>query len=200
MPIRRGFTLVELLVVVGIIIILMGLLVPAIGMVSQLRRKATTRHTMDQLGAAIILYFNDYAALGEAGAGTSEIIDIRRHLYDRPRGLDDATHTILKNLDGSPVHPVRSVYDDRAPKVTCYCLSLETEKHDPSGTTHRYGSYLDGWNQAIKVSVSNELKAGRVWTSSVELRSYAGTFSKPSDDVTRYLDRAKTIRWTDQPE
>jgi prepilin-type N-terminal cleavage/methylation domain-containing protein len=50
---RRAFTLMELLVVVGIILVLMGLLVPAVGMARRASQRAKTVATIGQVAAAI---------------------------------------------------------------------------------------------------------------------------------------------------
>ena len=53
---RRAFTLMELLVVVGIILVLMGLLVPAVGMARRASQRAKTVATIGQVAAAIDQY------------------------------------------------------------------------------------------------------------------------------------------------
>lgn len=56
---HRGFTLTELLVVVGIIIILMGLLIPALGAARRAARKAGTESTMTGVISAVQQFRTD---------------------------------------------------------------------------------------------------------------------------------------------
>ena len=65
-PMRRpgphppAFTLVELLVVIGIVALLVGLLLPALGKARQATRRAMCLSNLRQVGAGIHLYANDY--------------------------------------------------------------------------------------------------------------------------------------------
>lgn len=57
---RDGFTIVELLVVIGVIGILAALLIPTISSVRAAARDANTRNTLQQLASAINAYHADY--------------------------------------------------------------------------------------------------------------------------------------------
>ncbi len=60
MKTRRGFTLVELIVVIVIVLILAGLLVPALGRARAQARGTECKNNMRQIGTALMIYRDDY--------------------------------------------------------------------------------------------------------------------------------------------
>ena len=58
---RAGFTLVELLVVIGIIVILMSLLLGAVPAVKEASRKLEAKNTVNQICVAANAYYTEYA-------------------------------------------------------------------------------------------------------------------------------------------
>lgn len=61
--IRRAFTLIELLTVVGIIAILLAILLPVLGRVREAGRRTKCATQLRQIGVGLHQYFNEYKSL-----------------------------------------------------------------------------------------------------------------------------------------
>src|SRR5215203_292955 len=67
---ERGFTLVEILIVVLVIAILLSLLLPALAHLRRKGRIVATNELMQQLATALTDYMDRYPALGNPAPGT----------------------------------------------------------------------------------------------------------------------------------
>ncbi len=68
MRLKAGFTLIEILIVVAIIAVLATLLIPAVGLLRNAAKSATTDKTMQSICTALSLYLGDHGRIG-ASAG-----------------------------------------------------------------------------------------------------------------------------------
>ncbi len=67
---RKGFTLVELLVVIGIIAVLMAILLPALNAVKRTAQRVVCGSNLAGIGKAMLIYANDYGGDFPRGGGT----------------------------------------------------------------------------------------------------------------------------------
>src|SRR5262245_46909820 len=78
-PGARGFTLVEVLVVVGIIAVLIGMLMPALGRAREHARATNCLSNLRQINQAFLMFANENKGylpqIGPGGTG-SEMIDV----------------------------------------------------------------------------------------------------------------------------
>ena len=72
---NRGFTLIEVLVVVSIIAIVMALLIPAVSAVREMSRRSQCQNNLKQIGLALNQYANSHSVLpqGQNGLGYSHL-------------------------------------------------------------------------------------------------------------------------------
>ncbi len=68
---KKGFTLVELLVVIGIIAVLMGILLPALSAVRRTAQRVVCGSNLAGLGKAMLLYANEYGGDFPRASGAS---------------------------------------------------------------------------------------------------------------------------------
>ncbi len=97
--VRRGFTLVELLLVVSIIALLIGLLLPALGSARRAGRAAVNLANVRSLGQALHYYMNDWEALVPVRLPPGE-----RHL--KSQRLEARWHWFVGDYVGYPFKAV----------------------------------------------------------------------------------------------
>jgi prepilin-type N-terminal cleavage/methylation domain-containing protein/prepilin-type processing-associated H-X9-DG protein len=85
---RRGFTLVELLVVIGIIAVLMALLLPSLSRAREYSRKTKCLANLRSLGHAMVMYANQHK---------DRLPNSNPHLTTSIGAPDETTH-VLKQL------------------------------------------------------------------------------------------------------
>jgi prepilin-type N-terminal cleavage/methylation domain-containing protein len=69
-PVRRGLSLIEVLVVIAIIAVLVGLLIPAVAKVRDMGHRTTCANNLHQIGIACLAYYNDNGVFPPGGDGS----------------------------------------------------------------------------------------------------------------------------------
>ena len=157
----RAFTLVELLVVMGVIGVLASLLLPALGRAREHARRTQCLNNLHQIGKALTLYANGYAEyLPSAAAwGTNPfdyaLADMRLTPYPAHQGAsrhmvvgygaeeDDATQLLPGRLNFAPVGLGMLLARDDIGPASLVCGSMQRQVD----TT--YGGALYQFNAAM---------------------------------------------------
>src|SRR5690349_10891085 len=87
---RSGFTLVELLVVIGIIAVLIGILLPTLNRAREQSRSAVCMNNLRQLGIAYMMYANDNNGWLPASARGANMLAQDWIHYQGTRDLDQS--------------------------------------------------------------------------------------------------------------
>jgi prepilin-type N-terminal cleavage/methylation domain-containing protein/prepilin-type processing-associated H-X9-DG protein len=86
---RRGFTLVELLVVVAIVALLLGILLPALARARATAKQTACQHQMRQLGQALQMYADDHSGFFPLTSHTVGMRFDRAWIFTLARYLGD---------------------------------------------------------------------------------------------------------------
>lgn len=99
---HKGFTLIEVLVVILIITILIGLLLPAVQMAREASRRSQCQNNLKQIGVAILLHENALMRLPSGGWGAHWVGDPDRGSGARQPG--SWVYQILPYMDFQALH------------------------------------------------------------------------------------------------
>ena len=175
---RAAFTLIELMVVIGIIALLAAILTPVLGSLIRRQRIESSRHRMTQVAMAIDWYLRDWAVLGDLG--------------------DENASDVESDFAAAPAQflYVRRMMADRDPYMELrpeMCMTGDPPR--PSQTITEVEHIIDGFGDPLIFEVDNAVTHDRRWTRHVTIRSQAGTPAYEGDDLL-YTFRIADGGWT----
>jgi prepilin-type N-terminal cleavage/methylation domain-containing protein len=165
---RRAFTLVELLVVIGIIAVLIGILLPALSKANRQAKVTACLSNQKQLVMALIMYCNDNKGTFPGGSGMSKYRDANGTVqapffFDRLANYDsDAFNPYACNSDEESGPTFLAKYVGKSAKIPS-CpeepfLRAKGSFYDPNNPQ---GSYWTGyWYPLSLVYTPHEIWAG----------------------------------------
>ncbi len=178
---RRGFTLVELLVVIGIIAVLISILLPALNKARKAAQDVQCLSNLKQIGNATAIYVSTYKGWlpwstfdGDRTTGAPVTDCTYPNKYSQPAlwryllapemGLTD-----LPDITKFPVNPFDNDY--RLGKGVFRCPAwgpLDVWFENASSPHYLYAEGGYGWNSTYMGRVNKVVKAG-VWTSTRDI-------------------------------
>ena len=198
---RTAFTLIEMITVIAIILILMGLLFPAIQGVKESQRKTEAKHTGLQLSGAIRQFYVEYGkypvAASAITSSTNDVIlsDTTAHnnllpvLLNIPTGWN-ATGPEQLNTRGVVFMEPKVVKDATRPSGGLYSINNANYRlHDPWGGIYRMVIDTSYDNQVTPeyTDVGALTTSVAVWCLGKDGKlGSGGTIFKSTDDVASW--------------
>ncbi len=121
---RQGFTIIELLVVVGVVVLLVALLLPAVMATREAARRAQCANNLHQLGLAISAYDSVYGCM-PPGCSSNASMQLRLMPYLEQAVVFDGMNTAVMN-------PFSSTHENKTVSVIVVRL-LMCPSDNPSG-------------------------------------------------------------------
>ena len=205
---RRGFTLVELLVVIGIIALLIGILLPTLSRAQRAAKSIVCKSNLRSIGQGVVLYSNENVGYFPGSAWSSG-----RHLYpDMTPGvsnnncpgvshINDWQSPVARMLgiafnDGPTLADRRERFKELMEADEFSCPENDLIAQQPSGVTWsddpsetlRIGSYTTGVNFTYKHNYRNT-NSDAGWDVGEIGETYARTDYNPPQGYTPKLTK-----------
>jgi prepilin-type N-terminal cleavage/methylation domain-containing protein len=167
----RGFTLIEILIVVAIICVLIALLMPALALLRRMQAKASTMNLFQHLSTGLTNYLHDYPLIGDSNV--VEALDFEKKPYE-----------FLCRRPNIRREPYLEIGVARAAKGSAGVYSEAV----PTEAEHILDHYRSSdHSNLVRFEVLNDKlgsnSSAKWYTYKVRIISDAGTKNLPKDDV-----------------
>jgi prepilin-type N-terminal cleavage/methylation domain-containing protein len=184
---RRGFTLLELMVVISIMAILAGMILAILSILRKAKTRALTLNEMQDITTVMNFYLDQWPRLGD-DVGLKNSDDFKANPWN---------YIYIRPLEAKKVPYLEGLSTGRLVKKTgsntCAIVARKTEAThivDFYGSTPINVLMWDITNVAAKGGTG----AGYDYSDIIRLRSSVGTLGVVTDDLV-YEYRADTSRW-----
>jgi type II secretion system protein G len=149
---QKGFTLLELLVVIAIVVVLAGLLFPAVQSVLERAKKVQAKNDLTQIATAVNAFYTEYGRYPTTVTGADAA-------YGPGANPTDAVFKELRALSGSSIN-TRLVVFISPPE--------DTTQASPKGKIGSDGQFRDPWATpySIKIDADYDNQVGNPYGSS----------------------------------
>lgn len=144
---RSAFTLIELLTVIAIIVVLMGLLFPAITAVKEQAKKTQAKNDLTQIVNAIRAFYTEY---GQYPCGAQTGADANDYV-----AADDNTQNILMDVLRVPSATNGNVTTYNPRQVVFVDAPVAKDPVNPKNGIGGSGRWYDPWGNAYRVKIDN---------------------------------------------
>jgi len=158
-----AFTLIEILITIAVIVLLVGMLFPALSMIRKANNRAISRITLENLKDAITNYLHDFPNLGNANDASDFVASPLTFLYRNPIAT------------GQPPYYEPRVAHAATGSPTLYQHATNLSTAD---------QVLDAFGEPVQFQILNSLTvANRLYTYDITMFSQVGTDADTTDDI-----------------
>ncbi len=167
----RGFTILELMITIAIVLMLAGLVLAVMGMLKRQQQRVATTRIIEQVTSALTLYLSDYPVLGDSPTSADFIASPWTFLARNPPTIGKTPYLELPlNRLASGSGPYANAATSSTADQICDAFSGDPE-------TSRLRFTITNGSRAIPGGLP------RYYVNSVVVTSVAGTPAKTQDDI-----------------